>query len=274
MAKQIKSSEKAKPPVVDPVVQGSAPVDAPQTTKPAPEKAPVKVENRTFRKRPVQISAFQWFPELGAVGGVEFMESGPNLDKIPVVNTLEGVHSVKSGDWIITGVKGEKYPCDADIFAMTYEEAKEGELPDPTKLPEKSERNMTWLIVRFANGDSFKIAAKYLAQKMVSSLKDSKNPVTFEEAMRSPAALVKFSSEQVGWNELAMVALGHQPPAQTDRPLEWAQAFKTVEIEPEPKPEKPYVPPVSDLKTARQEDAAKKIGKRKESDDDPDTWEE
>ena len=25
------------------------------------------------------------------------------------------------GDWIITGVKGEHYPCKPDIFAMTYE---------------------------------------------------------------------------------------------------------------------------------------------------------
>ncbi len=27
------------------------------------------------------------------------------------------------GDWIITGVKGEKYPCKPDIFAQTYESA-------------------------------------------------------------------------------------------------------------------------------------------------------
>lgn len=27
------------------------------------------------------------------------------------------------GDWIITGVKGERYPCRADIFEMTYEPA-------------------------------------------------------------------------------------------------------------------------------------------------------
>ena len=25
------------------------------------------------------------------------------------------------GDWIVTGVKGEKYPCKHDIFMMTYE---------------------------------------------------------------------------------------------------------------------------------------------------------
>jgi len=25
------------------------------------------------------------------------------------------------GDWIITGAKGENYPCKPDIFEMTYE---------------------------------------------------------------------------------------------------------------------------------------------------------
>jgi hypothetical protein len=27
------------------------------------------------------------------------------------------------GDWIITGVKGERYPCKPDVFEMTYERA-------------------------------------------------------------------------------------------------------------------------------------------------------
>jgi hypothetical protein len=37
------------------------------------------------------------------------------------IDTLEGRHHVQFGDWIITGVKGEKYPCKPDIFEMTYE---------------------------------------------------------------------------------------------------------------------------------------------------------
>jgi len=37
------------------------------------------------------------------------------------VDTLEGKHVVCPGDYIITGVKGEHYPCKPDIFAMTYE---------------------------------------------------------------------------------------------------------------------------------------------------------
>lgn len=38
-----------------------------------------------------------------------------------VIRTLEGDHIVSDGDWIITGAKGEKYPCKPDIFALTYE---------------------------------------------------------------------------------------------------------------------------------------------------------
>jgi hypothetical protein len=37
------------------------------------------------------------------------------------IDTLEGGHVVCPGDWIITGVKGERYPCKPDIFAATYE---------------------------------------------------------------------------------------------------------------------------------------------------------
>ena len=39
------------------------------------------------------------------------------------IDTLEGGHIVCPGDWIITGVSGENYPCKPDIFAATYEPA-------------------------------------------------------------------------------------------------------------------------------------------------------
>lgn len=37
------------------------------------------------------------------------------------INTLEGVMHANAGDWIIIGVKGERYPCKPDIFEMTYD---------------------------------------------------------------------------------------------------------------------------------------------------------
>ena len=70
-----------------------------------------------FRKRPVVIEAQQWFPGR-PIDGVVVPGDG-----IPYVATLEGPFNVSPGDWIITGVRGEKYPCKPDIFEATYEKA-------------------------------------------------------------------------------------------------------------------------------------------------------
>lgn len=70
-----------------------------------------------FRKKPVIIEAKQWFKQ----GDHPMVFT--NDDGIPEIWTLEGNHQVTSGDWIITGVKGEHYPCKPDIFELTYEEA-------------------------------------------------------------------------------------------------------------------------------------------------------
>jgi len=70
-----------------------------------------------FRKRPVIISAEQWFPGKNIDG----MFYDATLDRW-LIPTLEGPHTVSPGDWIITGVKGEKYACKPDIFAQTYDQ--------------------------------------------------------------------------------------------------------------------------------------------------------
>ena len=41
-------------------------------------------------------------------------------DKDFTVNTLEGVMHGKKGDYLITGVQGELYPCKKSIFESTY----------------------------------------------------------------------------------------------------------------------------------------------------------
>lgn len=55
-----------------------------------------------FRKKPVIIEAYQTDKELD-------------------IPTLEGVMHADIGDWIITGIKGEQYPCKPDVFEQTYE---------------------------------------------------------------------------------------------------------------------------------------------------------
>ena len=59
-----------------------------------------------FRKKPVVIEAYQ-------------------TDKELEIETLEGTMHASIGDWIITGVKGEPYPCKPDVFEKTYEPAVE-----------------------------------------------------------------------------------------------------------------------------------------------------
>ena len=46
-------------------------------------------------------------------------------DKDMYIETLEGVMHASPGDWIITGVNGEKYTCKPDIFEKTYEPVSE-----------------------------------------------------------------------------------------------------------------------------------------------------
>ena len=43
------------------------------------------------------------------------------LHKHGWIDTLEGGHRVCPGDYIVTGVHGEHYPCKPDIFEKTYE---------------------------------------------------------------------------------------------------------------------------------------------------------
>jgi hypothetical protein len=68
-----------------------------------------------YRKRPVIVEAVQWFPGTAIDGIVEWP------GQRPYIATLEGMMYVSPGDWIITGVVGEKYPCRDDIFRATYE---------------------------------------------------------------------------------------------------------------------------------------------------------
>jgi hypothetical protein len=51
-------------------------------------------------------------------------EYGLTTDDIfvyPYIQTLEGKMYINDGDYIITGIKNERYPCKPDIFEATYE---------------------------------------------------------------------------------------------------------------------------------------------------------
>ena len=92
-----------------------------------------------FRKKPVIIEAEQFLKDKfpypdGVIIKGDYCVSHEGGEYCPihklyhlfphyVIKTLEGDHIVSHRDWIITGVKGEKYPCKPDIFELTYEYA-------------------------------------------------------------------------------------------------------------------------------------------------------
>lgn len=91
-----------------------------------------------FRKRPLIVTADQWFPGT-VIPGVEFPAPAADLaklaamgersdpDRTALIRTLEGPFVVWPGDWILTGVKGEKWPVKPDIFALSYTPVSQGE---------------------------------------------------------------------------------------------------------------------------------------------------
>jgi hypothetical protein len=77
-----------------------------------------------YRKKPVVIEAEQWIEKRDYI--VRFPDTDPRSSVIQrngkfFIRTLEGDHEVTDRDFIITGVKGERYPCKPDIFEATYE---------------------------------------------------------------------------------------------------------------------------------------------------------
>jgi hypothetical protein len=63
-----------------------------------------------YRKKPVVIDAWQF------TGNPD-----PQSPQYLEIYTLEGVMRANPGDWIITGIVGEQYPCKQYIFEQTYE---------------------------------------------------------------------------------------------------------------------------------------------------------
>lgn len=105
-----------------------------------------------FRKKPVVIEAIQWrengdhpedncewlhgaeigdflsegkivryFRRPDVSGETQCRHCGDTMHNHGWIDTKEGGHIVCPGDWIITGVQGERYPCKPSIFDATYE---------------------------------------------------------------------------------------------------------------------------------------------------------
>lgn len=82
---------------------------------------------KKYKKKPVVIEAMQLTKD-NVVDVLSFCNSTGNIvasneDDMGIsILTLEGTMLATTGDYIIKGIKGEFYPCKADIFEQTYEE--------------------------------------------------------------------------------------------------------------------------------------------------------
>ena len=87
-----------------------------------------------YQKKPVIIEAitFDDLVERGKASGANLVNGMPwsfeyegqpithETDDCYLIPTLEGTMRFERGDMLITGVKGEIYPCKSDIFEATY----------------------------------------------------------------------------------------------------------------------------------------------------------
>jgi hypothetical protein len=88
-------------------------------------------EVKRYRQRPIVISAYKWVDlsehkedvhpydvslDIITCGTCRHM-----LSEHGEIDTPERKMRVCPGDYIITGIRGEKYPCKTDIFKETYE---------------------------------------------------------------------------------------------------------------------------------------------------------
>jgi len=81
-----------------------------------------------YRKKHVVIEAWEYTGKNGFLleqWGNGFIDAMNYPEGIIKIDTLEGVMTAITGDYIIKGVKGEFYPCKPDIFKITYELVKE-----------------------------------------------------------------------------------------------------------------------------------------------------
>lgn len=90
-----------------------------------------------FRKKPVTVDAVQFTQEMldcaiaWPRGVFARKTSSIKIPEVPVCYTKEGMLDVSIGDWIISGIKGETYPCKPDIFEATYDAIPD----DPMEAP-------------------------------------------------------------------------------------------------------------------------------------------
>ena len=81
-------------------------------------------ENFYFKKKPIVIKAFDFLKTMHDENGNPLVDGIDIVKNQYFINTLEGQMFIQKDDFIIIGIKGEKYPIKRDIFFETYESIK------------------------------------------------------------------------------------------------------------------------------------------------------
>ena len=106
-----------------------------------------------YIKKPIVVEAYQTEEEMD-------------------IETLEGVMHASVGDYIITGVHGEQYPCKPDIFKETYDTLDEMEptvYMDVEDISQEWETNLTELTEKERSLDTMKEEYENLSEEIIQS---------------------------------------------------------------------------------------------------------
>ena len=124
-----------------------------------------KKDVKKYRKKPIVIEAYQ-------------------TDKVMYIETLEGIHKADIGDYIITGVKGEQYPCKPDIFEQTYEPMEDLKGSKSTPLNwSKSTSLGGWISVKDRLPEEDKEVLAYDINRQKEKIKEFDKKIVIQQGM-------------------------------------------------------------------------------------------
>jgi len=115
-----------------------------------------------YRKKPVVIEAERFTvlqAELPFAGRGDPVSMAAGMAGY-YIETLEGRMKVEYGDWVIRGVKGEFYPCRADIFEATYEASR---MTDLNERAREAAVSCGWSVPTPNRGEKFDALTRALA---------------------------------------------------------------------------------------------------------------
>lgn len=112
------------------------------------------------------------------------------------IETLEGTMHASVGDYIITGVNGERYPCKPDIFEKTYEPYEEDAVSRKMAMDAVSRADVEHEIANILRGIfvEYQDIAKKTASKLPSVTPEQKRGKWEEKAVSDEKVIDEWQS--------------------------------------------------------------------------------